>query len=181
MRYHGIPRHRVVGHSDILTDGQGHLSNQRIACPGHSFEWSQLENAKPAIGLARTGGSVGGNDPVAGFFLAMNLGKNFSGASSLVLKPGDFDPQTVGGQRRPGQFGGREFKDITETPIQHLQTWLAEIGYSVGPANGQFNPRTARAVRHFQVHFEGRSDRNTINAQTAALIRAVRDANPRAD
>ncbi len=181
MRYHGVPRHRVIGHSDILTDGQGHLSDQRIACPGYQFDWSQLENAKPPIGLARTGGNAGGNDPVAGFFMAMNLGKNFSGSSSLVLKPGDFDPQTVGGKLRPGKFGGRAYQDITETPIQHLQTWLAEIGYSVGPANGQFNARTARAVRHFQVHFEGRSDRNTINAQTAALIRAVRDANPRAD
>lgn len=56
LRYHGIPRHRVVGHSDILTDGQGHLSNQRIACPGPSFEWARLKNAQPAIGLARTGG-----------------------------------------------------------------------------------------------------------------------------
>lgn len=111
----------------------------------------------------------------------MNLGKHFGGAPPLVLKPGDFDPPTVGGQRRPGQFGGREFKDITETPIQHLQTGLAEIGYSVGPANGQFNPRTARAVRHFRVHFERRSDSDTIDAPTAALIRAVRDANPRAD
>ena len=181
MRYHSVPRHRVIGHSDILTDGQGHLSDQRIACPGHQFDWSQLENAKPSIGLARTGGSAGGDDPVAGFFMAMNLGKNFSGSSSLVLKPGDFDPQTVGGKLRPGKFGGREYQDITETPIQHLQAWLAEIGYSVGPVNGQFNARTARAVRHFQVHFEGRSDRDTINVQTAALIRAVRDANPRAD
>ena len=82
---------------------------------------------------------------------------------------------------RPGRFGGREFKDVTETPIKHLQTWLAEIGYSVGPVDGQFNPRMARAVRHFQVHFEGRSDNDTINAQTAVLIRAVRDANPKAD
>lgn len=112
--------------------------------------------------------------------MAMNLGKNFSG-SPLVLKPGDFDPQTVGGKLRSGQFGGREYQDRIETPIKHLQTWLVEIGYSVGPANGQFNPRTARAVRHFQVHFEGRSANDTINEQTAALIRAVRDANPQAD
>lgn len=181
MRYHGIPRHRVVGHSDILTDGRGHLSDQRIACPGHQFEWSQLENAQPAIGLARTGGGAGGSDPVAGFFRAMNLGKHFSGSSPLALQSGDFDPQTGGGQPRPGHFGGREFKDITETPIRHLQTWLAEIGYSVGPADGRFNPRTARAVRHFRVHFEGRGDSDMIDAQTAALIRAVRDANPRAD
>lgn len=82
---------------------------------------------------------------------------------------------------RPGRFGGREQKGITETPIKHLQTWLAEIGYSVGSANGQFNARTARAVRHFLVHFEGRSDNDTVNAQTAALIRAVRNANPKAD
>ncbi|MDG4550822.1 MAG: N-acetylmuramoyl-L-alanine amidase [Candidatus Contendobacter sp.] len=177
MRYHGVPRHRVVGHSDILTDGQGHLSDQRIACPGYQFEWSRLENANPGIGLARTGGGAGGADPVAEFFKSISLG----GSPPPALRPGDHDPRMVGGKPRPGRFGGREIKDVTETPIKHLQTWLAEIGYSVGPADGQFNPRMARAVRHFQVHFEGRSDSDTINARTAALIRAVRDANPKAD
>jgi len=175
MRTHSVPRHRVVAHSDILTDGHAHLSNDRIACPGYQFEWSQLENAKPPIGLARSGGS-GGDDPVAEFFQAMN-----GGAKPLILRPGDFDPQTVGGNLRPGKFGGLEHKDVTQTPIKQLQTWLAEIGYSVGPADGCFNARTARAARHFQVHFEGRSDNDTISAGTAALIRSVRAANPKAD
>jgi ABC-type polar amino acid transport system ATPase subunit len=112
--------------------------------------------------------------------LLLSLGPNGAGKTTLIRSV-DFDPQTVGGKLRPGRFGGREFKDISATPITHLQTLLAEIGYSVGPANGQFNQRTARAVRHFQVHFEGRSNNETINAQTAVLIRAVRDANPRAD
>jgi hypothetical protein len=61
------------------------------------------------------------------------------------------------------------------------QSLLAEIGYSVGRADDQFNTRTARAVRHFRVHFEGRNDNDTVNAPTAALIHAVREANPQAD
>jgi N-acetyl-anhydromuramyl-L-alanine amidase AmpD len=176
MRTHNVPRHRVVAHSDILTDGHAHLSDDRIACPGYQFEWSQLENAQPPIGLARTGGNGGGDDPVAQFFQAMN-----GGTKPLILKPGDFDPQSAGGKLQPGKFGGLERKDITQTPIKQLQTWLAEIGYSVGPADGVFNRQTARAARHFQVHFEGRSDNDTINAGTAAMIRSVRAANPKAD
>ena len=176
MKTHGILRHRVVAHSDILTDAHGNMSPERIACPGHSFEWSRLENAQPPIGLARRGGPDG-TDHIGALF----DGLEGESGKPLVLKPGDFDPQTVGGKFRPGRFGGKEYKDVTQTPIADLQTWLAEIGYSVGPVNGQYNSRTAHAVKHFQVHFEGRSTNDTINAQTAALIRAVRKANPRAD
>jgi N-acetyl-anhydromuramyl-L-alanine amidase AmpD len=181
MSVHGIARHRVIGHSDILTDGQGNLSDDRIACPGYQFDWTLLESAKPPIGLARSGGTSGGSDPVAGFFLIMNNGLMLTSGQPLVLRPGDHDPRLVGGKMKPGRFGGTEYKDIAETPIKQLQTWLAEIGYSTGPADGVFNHRTARAVRHFQVHFAGRSNNETVNADTAALIRAVRDANPKAD
>jgi N-acetyl-anhydromuramyl-L-alanine amidase AmpD len=180
MSTHGIPRHRVLAHSDILTNGSGHLSDERIACPGHQFDWPQFENAKPPIGLARTGGNAS-KDPVAYFFHVMSNGMLLMGEPPLVLKPGDFDPRMVGGKLQPCRLGGRVFKDIEITPITHLQTWLAEIGYSVGTADGQFNQRMARAVKHFQVHFENRNDNDRVNAQTAALIRAVRDANPKAD
>jgi len=181
MKIHEIPRHRVVGHSDILTDGHGHMSDDRIACPGFQFDWAQLENANPPIGLARSGGASGEANPVEEFFELMNRGLMRDGGRAVVLKAGDFDPKTIGGKVQPSRFGGKEYKEVTQTPITLLQTWLAEIGYSVGPLTGQFNPRTARAVRHFQVHFEGRSDNDTINQRTAALIRAVRDANPKAD
>jgi len=181
MKAHNVPRHRVIGHSDILTDGLGSLSTMRVACPGHQFDWSLLESANPAIGLARTGGMRGGNGPVANFFQMMNNGHGAADGKPLVLKPGDFDPQVVGDKPKPSRFGGKEVKDVTYTPIKELQTCLAEIGYSVGPANGHFNARMARAVVHFQVHFEGRSSNDTINEGTAALISDVRRANPKAD
>ncbi len=178
MKTHGIPRCRVVGHSDILTDGHGHLSDDRIACPGYQFEWDQLEAA--GIGLARVGGTSSDPDPVAEFFTMMNNGLMLSAGKTLTLKPGDFDTQGTG-KNQTSKFGGNAYKEVTGTPIKQLQTWLAEIGYSIGPANGQFNRQMARAVRHFQVHFEGRSDNEKINAKTAAMIRAVRLANPKAD
>lgn len=176
MRAHGIPRHRVVAHSDILTDGHGHMSSDRIACPGFQFEWSQLENANPPIGLSRNGSGGGPGDPVTELFEYMG-----DSEQPLVLKPGDFDPRTVGGKLQPARFGGRAYNDISQTPITQLQTWLSEIGYSVGRPDGVYSPRTANAVRHFKVHFEGRSDSDTINQRTAALIHAVRTANPKAD
>jgi hypothetical protein len=61
-----------------------------------------------------------------------------------------------------------------------LQTWLAEIGYSVGPADGKYEARTIRAVLHFQTHFIGKGATDRVNRQTAALINAVRQANPKA-
>src|SRR5262245_23985383 len=111
MSAHGIPRHRVVAHSDILTNGSGHLSDERIACPGHQFDWALFENAKPPIGLARSGGNPG-KDPVAYFFEVMNNGMLLMGEPSLVLRPGDFDPRMVGGKLQPCRLGGRVFKDI---------------------------------------------------------------------
>jgi N-acetyl-anhydromuramyl-L-alanine amidase AmpD len=178
MSAHGIPRHRVLAHSDVLTDGHRHLSDERIACPGHQFDWQRFESAK--IGLARTGGSAT-KDPVAFFFNVMNSGKLLMGERGLVLRPGDFDPKMAGGKLQPCRFGGKVFKDIEIAPIAHLQTWLGEIGYSIGKADGQFSQRMARAVKHFQVHFENRNNNDTVNADTAALIHAVRDANPKAD
>jgi N-acetyl-anhydromuramyl-L-alanine amidase AmpD len=180
MTCYSVPRHRVIGHSDILTDGQGALSNARIACPGFQFEWPQLENAKgQPIGLARTGGATG-NDPVAGFFTAAAANKA-SGGKPVVLVENDYDPKPVGNKLRSGKFGRNEFPTVTDTPISLLQTWLSEIGYSVGKADGIYNHRFFRAVLHFQTHFLGQGATGNIDQQTAALIRAVRQANPKAD
>ena len=181
MKAHNVPRHRVIGHSDILTDGLGSLSTLRVGCPGRQFDWSLLENAQPPIGLARTGGMRGGNGPLDGFFQLMKQDPNATGGKPLVLKAGDVDPKMVGDKPTPARFGGKEYKGISYTPIKELQTCLAEIGYSVGPANGHFNPRMARAVVHFQTHFEGQDTNATVNEQTAALIQSVRRANPIAD
>jgi N-acetyl-anhydromuramyl-L-alanine amidase AmpD len=175
MSAYNVPRHRVIGHGDCLTDGNAVLSDQRIECPGPLFEWDRLETANPPIGLARTGGTSSGADPVAAFFKTMTD----KGVANLALTGGDFDPQPGAG--KPSKFGHKDYKDITDTPIKTLQTWLAEIGYSVGTADGKLNPRTVQAARHFQVHFQNRDNVATINAETAALIKAVRDANPKAD
>lgn len=180
MKIHEIPRHRVVAHSDILTDGHQHLSDDRIGCPGYQFEWAQLESANPPIGLARTGGARG-DDSVDEFFEMMTRGLVQADSKALVLKPGDFDAKVIGGKPQPSKFGGKAYTEVTGTPIAQIQTWLKEIGYSVGPVTGEFNRQTARASRHFQVHFEGRSDRDTIDQQSAALIRDVHAANPKAD
>lgn len=180
MTCYSVPRYRVIGHSDILTDGQGVLSDQRIACPGFQFEWSQLENAKgQTIGLARTGGASG-NDPVAAFFTAAAANKASRG-KPVVLIENDFDPAKAGTKVHPGKFGGQDYPDVTDTPITLLQTWLSEIGYSVGPATGKYNNRFFRAVLHFQTHFLGQGATGRIDQQTATLIRAVRQANPKAD
>lgn len=174
MAAHTIPRHRVLGHSDIRTDANGVLNNDRIACPGANFDWPQLEAANPGIGLRRTGGPNNALDPVAAFFDAMDA----AGVANLQLREDDHDPRQVGKQTQPGRFGGQPRPGVAMTPIAQLQTCLAEIGYSVGPANGVFNHRTARAVRHFETHFLGAAANERIDRATAALIRAVRLANP---
>jgi N-acetyl-anhydromuramyl-L-alanine amidase AmpD len=180
MAAHNIPRHRVVAHSDILTDGNHQMSPERIACPGYSFDWSLLERANPPIGLSRAGGGAHSGDPIVSFF----QGSSFHGDMPTLLKPGDWDPHLVAGKPRAARWGGKDYKDVTDVnvaPIKLLQTYLADIGYSVGPATGQFNTRTARAVKHFQVHFEQRDHSDTINFSTAELIRSVWAANPKAD
>jgi N-acetyl-anhydromuramyl-L-alanine amidase AmpD len=177
MREFNVPRHRVIGHSDVLTDGHGALSKRRIACPGFQFDWPQLENAPgQGIGLQRTGGSAASNDAVAAFFDAMQQ----AGVPDLQLQEGDYDVKKVGAKVRAGKFGGKERPEVDGAPIAQLQQWLAEIGYSVGPANGQYSHRTARAVLHFQTHFVGPGANPNVNRQTAALIRAVWQANPHA-
>jgi N-acetyl-anhydromuramyl-L-alanine amidase AmpD len=176
MTAHGIPRHRVLGHSDIRTDANGVLNNDRIACPGANFDWPQLESANPGIGLRRTGGNLNAPDPVADFFDAMDA----AGVVNLQLRENDHDPRQVGKQTQPGRFGGQPRPGVAATPIAQIQTWLSEIGYSVGPANGQFNHRTARAVRHFETHFLGAGANERVDRATAALIRAVRLSNPAA-
>jgi N-acetyl-anhydromuramyl-L-alanine amidase AmpD len=193
MAAHGIKRHRVVAHSDILTDGQHHMSAERIACPGFRFNWEMLETSKPPIGLARTGGNGhsangngngGGRDLIDTFYLGPSIGKDLGIDTLITLKLGDWDPQLVGGKVKAPRWGGKEYKNITDvniSPIKQLQTYLADIGYSVGPATGQFNARTAHAVKHFQVHFEQRDSNDRINFRTASLIRDVWAANPKAD
>lgn len=177
MKTHGVLRHRVIGHSDILTDGQGALSDDRIACPGYQFEWIRLENAKPAAGMARSGGAPVA-DVVGPLFEALSRKRS----KELRLVENDHDPVIVNGKvTGPGRFGGQPDKDVTDGPIKQLQTWLLEIGYSVGKADGVLNHRTIRAARHFQVHFQNTANRESINAETAALIKAVRMANPVAD
>jgi N-acetyl-anhydromuramyl-L-alanine amidase AmpD len=178
MKKHDIKRHRVIGHSDILTDGAGVLSDQRIACPGHQFQWSKLE--QESIGLARFTGS-GGNDPVGPLFTMASVLRAFTQGKPLALRVGDRDAKLVGGKLRPGRFGGDEIPDADLQPIKHLQTWLAEIGYSVGPADGVFSKRMGRAVLHFQTHFIGAGANQSINQETAELIRGVALANPKAD
>lgn len=174
MTTHSISRHRVLGHSDVRTDAAGVLNPDRVACPGTQFEWTQLENAQPGIGLARQGGTGGGTDPVADFFTAMQT----TGVQDLALRTSDHDPRQVGTRAQPGRFGGRDRPGVTATPIAQLQTWLAEIGYSVGTATGEYNARTARAVLHFRTHFAGQHAADTVDQSTAALIREVRLANP---
>jgi N-acetyl-anhydromuramyl-L-alanine amidase AmpD len=176
MAAHSIPRHRVLGHSDIRTDAAGVLNNDRIACPGANFDWAQLEDANPGIGLRRTGGTSTTPDPVGAFFDAMDA----AGVANLQLRENDHDPRQVGNKTQPGRFGGQTRPGVAATPIAQLQTWLAEIGYSVGPANGVFNHRTARAVLHFETHFLGAAADQRVDRATAALIRAVRLANPAA-
>jgi N-acetyl-anhydromuramyl-L-alanine amidase AmpD len=178
MRVHGIKRHRVLAHSDILTDGSGALSDLRIACPGHQFQWSKLEQKN--IGLARFTGS-GGDDPVGPFFTMANVVRGMTLGQPLVLREGDRDAKMAAGKLRPGRFGGREMPDVDLQPIKHLQRWLAEIGYSVGPQDGVYTKRMARAVFHFQTHFIGGGANQFIDQQTAELIRGVALANPKAD
>src|SRR5262249_14140538 len=127
-------------------------------------------------GLQRTGGSAAAKDVVADFFDAMQK----AGVSDLQLQEGDYDAKKTGTKVRAGRFGGKERPGGDGAPIAQVQQWLAEIGYSVGPANGQYSYRTARAVLHFQTHFVGRGANQKVNRQTAALIRAVWQANPNA-
>lgn len=171
MDKYKIPRHRVIGHSDVLTDGNGKMASElRITCPGWQFDWPRLEGQ--GIGLRRDGGSVSGGDPVAAFFDAMQK----AGVPNMQLVQGDHD----GTQTQPAQFGGITRKEVLDKPIAQLQTWLAEIGYSIGSADGGYGDRTARAVLHFQTHFVGNGATRHVNRHTAALIRAVHAANPRA-
>lgn len=128
MDKYKIPRQRVIGHSDVLTDGEGRLSDLRIACPGYKFDWPRMENAKPqGMGLRRAGGSTGSpgsTDPVSAFFMSMSVAL----AGNLELRVNDRDGKQVGNKTESGVFGGKERKGVIETPIVHLQTWLKEIG-----------------------------------------------------
>lgn len=181
MAKYSIPRHRVIAHSDILTDGHGVLSDQRIACPGWQFEWSRLENAKgQAIGLSRAGGTPTADD-VGAIFMVQGIAATLLGGKSMALVEGDYDPIMVGTKLKPGRFGRREIPDVAVAPIKLLQTWLSEIGYSVGKVDGIYHHQFARAVRHFRVHFLRQHDKESIDQETADLIRAVRAANPKAD
>jgi len=67
------------------------------------------------------------------------------------------------------------------TTIKLLQTWHSEIGYSVGKIDGIYHHQFARAVRHFRVNFLRQHNKESIDLDTADLIRAVRAANPKAD
>jgi peptidoglycan hydrolase-like protein with peptidoglycan-binding domain len=129
------------------------------------------------MGLRRAGGgtgSPGSTDPVSAFFMSMSVAL----AGNLELRVNDRDGKQVGNKTESGVFGGKERKGVMETPIVHLQTWLKEIGYSVGPVNGEYKAHLERAVLHFQTHFMGAGATGRVNAQTAALIYAVRQANP---
>jgi hypothetical protein len=176
MKKYNIVGHRVIGHSEVRAKAGGILSTDRVACPGRKFDWTKLENATPKIGLQRSGGAGGGADPVGEFFAAMQA----AGVNNLRLRLNDHDPQLSGKTTIPGVFGGVKYPAVTARPIAQLQTWLAEIGYSVGPADGILNQRTVRAVVHFETHFASAVDER-LDQTTAALIHAVRLANPKAD
>jgi N-acetyl-anhydromuramyl-L-alanine amidase AmpD len=169
MDKHKILRHRVIGHSDVLTDGAGNMNHRRQTCPGWQFDWPRME--AHGIGLRRDGGTTTGTDPVAAFFDAMQA----AGVPNLQLVQGDND----GNKLKPTKFGGELRKGALGKPIAQLQTWLKEIGYSVGPVDGECTIRMTKAVLHFQVHFIGvQANVGVVNRQTAALIYAVRQANP---
>lgn len=174
MQHHNVVRHRVLAHSDIRGNSAGVLNDDRIECPGDEFDWAELESK--GIGLARQGGNTD-VDPVREFFAEMQN----AGVGNLTLRRGDRDPRPNGSGTRPGRFGGSERVGVSATPISQLQTWLAEIGYSVGASNGDYGERTGRAVRHFQAHFLQRHDNDQVDREIAHLIRAVRAANPSAD
>jgi N-acetyl-anhydromuramyl-L-alanine amidase AmpD len=169
--YPTIPRHRIVGHSDIATtSGQPSLlSDRRAEDPGGEFDWATLE--RHALGMAPISTDLGN------YYTGI-----FSGAlgnAPIALRRGDrdFAPNSVaiiGGVRRPG---------FTGTPVRELQEDLEHIGYSVRPAGGAmgtFNLHTERAVDRFQRHFfagtrkmfrVGRMGR--VDALTANWIKAV--------
>jgi N-acetyl-anhydromuramyl-L-alanine amidase AmpD len=132
---HGIPRHRVVGHSDIATT-RSKVSKENCEAakvsdlcrlgrksgdPGHEFVWENLEKA--GFGLIPSGSPD----------LKMIYGGIFADNPDAKI----------------------DEKQDTEI-IKELQDDLAKIGYSVvtdGSLAGNSGDITARAVAVFQWHF----------------------------
>jgi N-acetyl-anhydromuramyl-L-alanine amidase AmpD len=152
-----IDRRKIIGHSDIATDGAGVLG-RKSGDPGLRFQWVRLEGQLlgmlPRVGPIRP-------DIYGGFFL-----HNPTGA----FRNGDLD------SRR--RFGGQVRNDVTGTPINELQSDLQTIGYSVGQPDGEFGNRTRAAVRIFQEHFfaggRGPTPTGQVDRLTADMIKMVR-------
>ncbi|MGA7502126.1 MAG: N-acetylmuramoyl-L-alanine amidase [Isosphaeraceae bacterium] len=156
----GINRRRIVGHSDIATDGH-HVLGRKSSDPGLEFEWTRLE--------ARNLGMVPASGPpwllmYGGFFKAVPAGS---------FRKGDNDSHH--------RFGGSTtVAGVTGTPVQEIQEDLRDIGYSVGTPDGDFGRKTEAAVEMFQEHFFSRPrQRGTrpdgrVDQATAEMIKRVR-------
>src|SRR5262245_8900935 len=163
VKMYSIPRHRIVGHSDVRTEKHGDprlLSSDRQTCPGGMFEWTRLE----AEGL--------GMIPKSGVLIEDSWGAYFAKYGE-PLRFGDNDAES--------KFGGGIHKDVVGV-IGSMQADLLRIGYSVN-TTGSFDKYTREAVDRFKRHFFTGERRafapqslrvdERVDAHTASVIHAV--------
>jgi N-acetyl-anhydromuramyl-L-alanine amidase AmpD len=131
----GIPKHRIIGHSDCdVSDGDHWLMGEhRENDPSPEFEWTRIE----AVGLGMIPiAETPRNEGWAAYFAKYT--------ESLRRKDKDAD-KTWGAVAR---------KDEAMTGvIEGLQEALIKIGYSVPRASGKFDNYTVEAVKGFKRHF----------------------------
>lgn len=145
-----IPRHGIVGHSDIGTNAAGVLG-RKSGDPGATFDWTRLERRNLSLGVLMRAGP-----PAPGI-----LGGLFRIAANVTLQQNDRDDVR--------RFGGAARTGVTGDPITTIQQQLGAIGYSVGTADGVYSQRTAAAVRMFQQHFSLR-ETGMVDFWTAGAI-----------
>lgn len=160
---HRVPRHRIVGHSDInLHDGSQHRLGRKSRDPGLEFDWPRLD--REGFGLQRGGGTAAPTFPPV-----------------QVLYTGFFHTFPTGSLGLGDRDGVDRLRGIA--PVQALKQYLHQIGYSVGTVNGDYDDVTESAVRMFQEHFfAGPAPRTPpngrVNRETANLIFNVWSSNP---
>ena len=175
--YPSIPRHRIVGHTDVLSFDR--------ECPGMDFDWALLE--REGLGMVPRAGALSLDRAYGGFFRLH---------PESQLQPGDDDGKRLWGRTRRSDAlasdlqllaghdrgsPGRQIEAqaaiatvIRGKPIYELQTDLRDIGYNVTPT-GAFDELTRHAVAMFQKHFFSGSRRAMVAEDPRAGARGKVD------
>lgn len=153
-----VPRHRVVGHSDIATDdAYTALSDRRIACPGRNMQWPRLEKSR--LGRRIEERALTATDYSNFFSLTpADFPAKFPGkpkGTEMYLRKGDSDKgKKWGGVKWSTKEAeklladrGLAFKDI----VRELQSDLQTLGYFI-TVNGEFDAKTNAALKHCIYH-----------------------------